>query len=421
MCSKQTLTERQSEFHLSQASLIMNSSWRLIAMSPEQKKNKIPRVLAFFLNGCECGKFIGGAERRFFEISIQLKALGLQFFALEYESLHSERYGQVGYFPIKIKRRFANNSILNCLRLSMLGSFICMKNKCDIIYVTIMDSWMETSWAGLIAPYLVSTICRKPLAIIFHHLEPRHLTDRNPLKLMAIRKSTRIAVSKATARDVRRYFNVKDVFIVGNGINRQLFDVKNNKSRKYDAAFHGRIAEDKGIFELLRAWKIVVSKMPAARLLLVGGVDKALETEISKTLTQLHMEKSVFMTGFVTDRKLIQLLESSKIFVLPSRAEGFSLSVAEAMAIGLPCIVPDLPALKEFYSSTAVFAEPRNIESFAQAIVSLLSNPEKCDELREKGKKLVEQFSWSGAAAKEYDVLSHVSASSARPCMFAQA
>src|SRR4030067_971569 len=88
------------------------------------------KMLAFFLSGSELGSFVGGADLRFFEVSARLGGFGLQIFALEYESLHSERYGPLGYCPIRIKRRFSKNAILSCLRLAVLGSINCIRNKC---------------------------------------------------------------------------------------------------------------------------------------------------------------------------------------------------------------------------------------------------------------------------------------------------
>jgi glycosyltransferase involved in cell wall biosynthesis len=367
-------------------------------------RDKEMRMLAFLLSGSECGRFVG-AERRFFELSARLKNLGLQIFALEYETLHPEKCGQHGYSPIVITRRFCRNAIFNSLRLAFHGLVSCVRHRCDIVYVTAIDPWMESYWVALIAPYIVSRLCRKPLAIIFHHLVPEDFRDRSFFKLEAIRNAVCMAVSETTANDVKRCFGVREVTVVGNGVNAEMFDIPSYKEEEYDAVFHGRIAEDKGIFELLRAWRKVAEKVSSAQLLLIGGTDKAIEEELKETLIELQLERNVNICGFVSDERLAQLLKSSKIFVLPSHAEGFGLSVVEAMAAGLPCILSDLPALREYYSSTAIFVQRRNVESLANAILFLLSDPEKRAELRDKGKRLVSRFSWKEVALKEYSVL----------------
>ena len=363
------------------------------------------RILAFFLNGCECGRFIGGAERRFFEVSKRIKDSGVQIFALERESLNSQRYGQVGYYPIRITRSLSRHAILDCLRLTVLGSVICKRNKCDIVYVTEPWPWMDTSWAALVAPYLVSILCRKPLAIIFHHIAREDLEKTNRVMRMAIKRATCIAVSRATANDVVRHFGPKIVSVVGNGINLPSSNDSERRTKTYDSVFLGRVTEDKGIFELFQAWSIVIRKASSSQLLLIGGIDEASKNRILNTIKRTHIGANVHISGYVSDEELVKLLESSKIFVLPSHEEGFSLSAAEAMAVGLPCILSDLPALRETYSGTAVFVPPRNVDKLAESILNLLENPRRQEELGKKGKELAKQFSWKQVAEKELEVL----------------
>lgn len=366
------------------------------------------KILAFFLSGCEYGKVLRGAERRFFEVSTRLKNLGVEIFALEYESLHSEKWGQLGYTPIKIKQRFSSHAILSVLTAIIIGLMVCVKCKCDIIYVTCRFAFVGGSWTGLIAPYIVSCLCRKPLVIIFHHILPKDFKDKNTMRLGACRKATCIAVSKATANDVKKCFRAKNVIVVGNGVNWDFFRTANCKSKKYDAVFLGRVSEEKGIFNLLKSWKNVVGKISSAQLLLVGGISSKIEEKLYKTIRELQLKQNITVTGFVSDKKVAELLASSKIFVLPSLMEGFGLAVAEAMAAGLPCIISNLPALKENFHSTAVFVEPKNVDGLVQAILALLSDPEKRRRLKIRGQGLVKRFSWEAVTKKELEVLKSV-------------
>jgi len=190
-------------------------------------------ILAFLLSDCEYGKILRGAERRFFEVSTRLKNLGVEIFALEYESLHLERWGQSGYFLIKIKRRFSNHAVLSSLVVLIEGLIACVKYRCDIIYVTSCVAGTEGSWVGLIAPYVISCLCRKPLVIRFHHVLPRDFKEKNPIRLAAYRKATYMAVSKATASDMNKYFHAGNVTIVGNGTDSDLFEIVNDRDKRY--------------------------------------------------------------------------------------------------------------------------------------------------------------------------------------------
>lgn len=152
----------------------------------------------------------------------------------------------------------------------------------------------------------------------------------------------------------------------------------------------------------------MVGKLPSAQLLLIGGIPKHIEEKLYRTMQGLQLKQNVTVTGFVSDKKVAQLLASSKIFVLPSRMEGFGLAVAEAMAAGLPCILSNLPALKENFHSAAVFVEPKNVDGLAQAIFALLSDPEKRSKLKKRGQRLVKAFSWEEVAKKELEVFKGV-------------
>jgi len=370
------------------------------------------RTLAFFLNSVEYGKHVGGSERRFLEVSTHLRKLGAETFALEYKPSLAVQWGYSGYHSIEISQRFINHTVLEAIRTTLRGIKACIKNKCHIIYVPNRGVFGYSSTTNLVSAYAVSLLCRKPLVIIFHHLAPTDYNDRFCPKVIKFLAQNHaevcIAVSQATANDVKRTFRVRRIFVSTNGVNLYNFGRIRSQEKLYDAVFFGRMSEEKGISTLLEAWKIVITQVPSAQLLLLGGSPKNMKDTCTKTISKLGLKRNVTVSGFVSDEQAVRLLKSSRIFVFPSRAEGFGLVVAEAMAAGLPCILSNLPALKENFHSAAVFVEPEDVKGFAQAILALLSNPEKCRKLEKRGQKLVKQFSWETVAKKELEVLKSV-------------
>lgn len=106
----------------------------------------------------------------------------------------------------------------------------------------------------------------------------------------------------------------------------------------------------------------------------------------TKTINKLGLSRNVTISGFVSNQEAVRLLKSSRIFVFPSTAEGFGLVVAEAIAAGLPCILSNLPALKENFHSVGVFVEPKDVEGLVQAILASLSDPENAENSKKEGK-----------------------------------
>ena len=109
----------------------------------------------------------------------------------------------------------------------------------------------------------------------------------------------------------------------------------------------------------------------------------------------------------------IELLSSSSIFLLPSRREGFGLAALEAMAHGVPCILTDLPALKEKFGEAAIFVPTNDAESLANGILNLLDDQERQQRMAADGVKLARSLSWDVVAAKEalviYQAISRMS------------
>lgn len=385
---------------------------------------KFVRILAFFLHRySEYGNMVSGADRRFLELSRWLKNLEVDVFALEYAPSFARSLKDHGYYPVEVSQRFRSHPILNILPIMVYGIRLCIRHKIDVVY-SVDDVLTE----NVVTSFLVSRICRKPLAIVFHHIRSidrspfgffrkRSAEQVNPLFWFIIafcaslkrfiyrRAEVCLAVSRATAKDIKKTFGLKCVVIAGNGIDLRRYKRVKSQPRLFEAAYLGRVTSDKGVDILLKSWKIVMAKLPSAKLIIVGGFEKDWLKFHKKIVEELDLESNVIMTGFLPDDEVIRLLKSSKIFVLPSIEEGFGLTVLEAMACGLPCVLSDIPALKENFNSTAIFVTPKDPSRLASSIIPLLSNPKKLSHLRKLGLNTVKKFKWKRVAQRELKAL----------------
>ena len=102
----------------------------------------------------------------------------------------------------------------------------------------------------------------------------------------------------------------------------------------------GRAVPVKGWDILLNAFRIVLDELPHARLLLAGstgaGDERACFESLGRQVALLKLAGRVRFLGHVTD--IEPLLAASDAFVLPSRSEGYSLALLEALAAGLPVV-----------------------------------------------------------------------------------
>lgn len=131
----------------------------------------------------------------------------------------------------------------------------------------------------------------------------------------------------------------------------------------------------------------------AVQLVLVGSRYRT-RAAIDGLVAELGLESSVVFTEFVNDEDLSALYSGAHVFAFPSLAEGFGLPVLEAMACGAPVVASDASAIPEAVSDAGLLADARNPEAFAAALARVLTDDKLRDELRQRGRRRVAEFSW---------------------------
>jgi glycosyltransferase involved in cell wall biosynthesis len=109
--------------------------------------------------------------------------------------------------------------------------------------------------------------------------------------------------------------------------------------------YAGRIAPEKNMEFLLKAFAGVASAIPKVHLLIVGGGQKEHEDDLKRVAGELHIEDRVRFTGMVPKDKLPSYLALGDIFVTASVTEVHPFSVIEAMAAGLPVVGIESPGV----------------------------------------------------------------------------
>jgi glycosyltransferase involved in cell wall biosynthesis len=111
--------------------------------------------------------------------------------------------------------------------------------------------------------------------------------------------------------------------------------------------FVGRIVRDKGINELMAAFKRLNEKYPETELVLVGAYEESLDPVSEETLAIIKENPAVHHVGVKRGDDLVAEYAAADCFVFPSYREGFPNTVLEAGAMGLPSIVTDINGSRE--------------------------------------------------------------------------
>jgi len=137
--------------------------------------------------------------------------------------------------------------------------------------------------------------------------------------------------------------------------------------------FLGRLDPQKGLDLALEAWAQVVRRRPGARLVVAGEGPSG--TALQAQAAQLGLGDAVRFPGVSETPET--LLRGSEVFLLPSRSEGMSNALLEAMATGLPCVATRIGGNGELlrHGDTGLLVSPGDASALAETLLGLLQDP----------------------------------------------
>jgi glycosyltransferase involved in cell wall biosynthesis len=104
--------------------------------------------------------------------------------------------------------------------------------------------------------------------------------------------------------------------------------------------------------------------------------------------------------GYVTEDEKLALYQNARALVLPSLVEGFGLPVLEALTAGCAVVASGIRAVKEIAGESAIFFDPYDTESLAEALLRALREPGVIEHLRRQGPDRARLFDWRDTVSK---------------------
>ncbi len=168
-----------------------------------------------------------------------------------------------------------------------------------------------------------------------------------------------------------------------------------------------RLVAKKGIDTVIRALPAVLERHPNCRYVVIGdGPDRCAIAELA---VELGLAKQVVFLGHVDEETKQQCYAASDLFLMVSRPgvegeeEGFGIVFLEANQHGLPVIGSRCGGIPESveHEVNGLIVEPDRPADVAQAVDRLLSHPELCGELVQRGQERIEQtFNWTAIGVR---------------------
>lgn len=173
--------------------------------------------------------------------------------------------------------------------------------------------------------------------------------------------------------------------------------------------FVGSMSERRNIPMLMKAFSLLKEREQLPHYLLMIG-----QNHEQIPLAQLA-EKFGIADSFVHEvgsfshhSEIVPIYNAAEVFVLPSFTEGFSLTLAEAMACGAPVITSSQSSLGEVANGYGITLDELNEESLAEAITKVLVNPELRSQLAQLSLERGKELRWEETARKTLDILKRV-------------
>lgn len=164
------------------------------------------------------------------------------------------------------------------------------------------------------------------------------------------------------------------------------------------------LTEQKGHVYLLEAFREILSEYPEeVELLLVG--DGELEDRLKDLSRSLKIDSSVHFLGNRND--VSRLLTLADLYVMPSLWEGQGMSLQEAMASGLPCVVSDIDTFDEFIDpgNNGLLSRVKDPESLADQVLRVLRDDRLKNRLGRNARDTVKRRFDLDKVARQYESL----------------
>lgn len=189
-----------------------------------------------------------------------------------------------------------------------------------------------------------------------------------------------VAISSAVRAElVGAGYDADRVHDLPNGVPVPAVGWRTREALPQRAIFIGRLAPEKGLDTLIQAWKAVAAQGSPGELVLVGaGPERA---SLVASAEGSGIGTHIRWTGAISDTE--EVLRTGDVFVLPSREEGMSIALLEAMALGIPIVATDIPGNRRLVENQVhgLLVPPDDPRALARAIHEQWQNPRRASEM----------------------------------------
>jgi glycosyltransferase involved in cell wall biosynthesis len=153
---------------------------------------------------------------------------------------------------------------------------------------------------------------------------------------------------------------------------------------------------------MIEALRILKTGVPGLRAV-VAGTRMRRDDDVDAVLKNPEMRAMVIEFPEASDEEIRNLHAHARVFVFPTRIEGFGIPPLEALSFGVPVVGSDIPVIREVCGNTIRYANPDNPGDFARTIRETLAET-RDDEVIRRGKERARRYARNNSVAQYLDL-----------------
>ena len=215
-----------------------------------------------------------------------------------------------------------------------------------------------------------------------------------------------IAISDATARDLKRYYGLPDAKLrtVNLGVDPHFRQVRERRLPEKFLLTASTLHPHKNLDGLLRAFARFHAERPDFRLI-VCGMHGFFTEQLMALRGRLGLESAVEFPGWLPREDVYDLYARAWACVFPSKFEGFGLPVLEALAAGVPTACSNIEPIATLAGDAAVRFDPDQVDSMVGAMLAVTNDEALRHRLAGAGPRQAAKYSWEATARGTLDAL----------------
>ena len=246
--------------------------------------------------------------------------------------------------------------------------------------LVVADLYFCWWWTWAFVPVALARALLRPVIVTgvfdLHEFDRRPAAHRVLMRYALRAAAANVFLSRLEEAQITRQFNVSSARYVPIGVDTQVYRPNNNVREDMVltvAWLQAGNAERKGVPDAILATELLRRRRPGVRLVIAGERASGYP-QLRDLVDRLGVGDAVAFLGAIPRQEKIDLMQRCKVYIQPSRFEGFGVAILEAMSCGAAVLTRPVGAIPEVVGDAGFFVGESGVEALEDGLRELLEN-----------------------------------------------